>query len=292
MGQRAHDFLDVENTCRPPRPGAAPWQVFGVALDERPGGFGIGRVAGLDGHDVPAQAPSAQYQVANDVQNLMPDEFIGISEGFLAEHAVSPGDYGVFDASALDESLVHERLDVFVENEGACGGNFLLVEVGSDFGAQVLGEAAVRTDLGAGDAELGVRQDRDDGFPGLDHDRLPRFEEGARSVLLDDASLLDHAHVGRGAAIADGRLVGVHFDEGIVDTHAGQRGEHVLNGMNLYAAFDQRRGALHRFDVFDPGFDQGSSGRSERLNLKPWLGGAGWSVRVTFSPVCRAVPAR
>ena len=115
---------------------------------------------------------------------------------------------------------------------------------------------------------FGVWQDGDDGFSRLDHDWLSRFQKGTDSFLFDDSGLLDHAHVGSGAAIADGRFIGVHLDERVVDPHAGKRGEDVLNGMNLDAAFDERGGAFDRFDVLDPGFDDGIVGKIRALKLK------------------------
>ena len=42
----------------------------------------------------------------------------------------------------------------------------------------------------------------------------------------------------------------------------------MLDGVNLDAAFDQRGGALHRFDVLDPGFDDRVVGHVRSLELE------------------------
>ena len=72
----------------------------------------------------------------------------------------------------------------------------------------------------------------------------------------------------------------------------GERGEHVLDGVHLDVALGDGGGALDGFDVFDLARRSSARpARSLRLNLRPRPGGAGWMVRVTFSPVCSEVPA-
>ena len=91
-------------------------------------------------------------------------------------------------------------------------------------------------------------------------------------------------------AVADRRLVGVHLDERVVDAHAGEGGDDVLDGVDLDRALGEGGGALDGLDLVDAASMNGWSGRSMRRNLKPWLAGAGLRVSVTFSPVWREVP--
>ena len=103
-----------------------------------------------------SEETTAKREVADDIEDLVADEFIGEAERFLAENAVPAGDDGVFQTPSLDEPLVHERLHILVENKGPRGGDFFFVKFGRDLGGEELGEAALGTDLGAGDAELRV----------------------------------------------------------------------------------------------------------------------------------------
>ena len=96
-------------------------------------------------------------------------------------------------------------------------------------------------------AELRVRQDRDDRFAGLDDDWLSRFQIGTCGSLLNDAGLLNHADVGSGAAIADGRFIGIHLHKSIVQAHPGESGKNMLDSMNLDVAFDDAWWRARRF---------------------------------------------
>ena len=122
--------------------------------------------------------------------------------------------------------------------------------------------------------------------------RLADVKDLARRFLRDDAGFFDQLDVGLRAAVADRRLVCVHLDDGVVHTHGGERGEHVLHRMHPHRAFADRGRALDGFQVLDLRVDVGSSGRSLRLNLIPWSTGAGCRLSVTFSPVCSEVPLR
>ena len=73
--------------------------------------------------------------------------------------------------------------------------------------------------------------------------------------MFDDAGFLDQRDVGRAAAVADGRLVGVHFDERVVHAEAGEGGENVFDGVDLDVAFDKGGGALDGADVGGEGVD-------------------------------------
>jgi hypothetical protein len=113
-----------------------------------------------------------------------------------------------------------------------------------------------RADLGAGDAEFLVRGHGHEGAGfRLDAEGLVDAVLRGLALLGDDAGALDQFDKRRGAAVADGRLVGVHLDDGVIDAEAGQRGEDMLDGLHLYVALGDGGGALDGFDVLDAGVD-------------------------------------
>ena len=69
-------------------------------------------------------------------------------------------------------------------------------------------------------------------------------------------------------AVADRRLVGVHLDEGVVDAHAGEGGDDVLDGVHLDRAFGEGGGALDGLDVVDIGVDEGLVGEVDAAELE------------------------
>ncbi len=150
-----------------------------------------------------------------------------------------------FERAAFDEAFVEQRLHILVVNEGAGGCDLGLVDFRCDLGGEILGEAPLGTDVGHGDAEGFAGDDGDDGA--VSHflvDRLADFPDFARGVLGGDAGLFDQLDEGAGGAVADGRLVRGHFDDGVVDAHAGEGGEHVLDGVDLDAALGEGGGTL------------------------------------------------
>ena len=111
-------------------------------------------------------------------------------------------------------------------------------------------------DLRAGNAERVVGHDgHQRAALGLDVEGFAHLEHPARGILRRVAAAADQLDVGLRAAVADGRLVGVHFDQGVVDAHAHERAEDVLDGVDLHAAVAEGGGALDGLHVVDVGID-------------------------------------
>jgi len=246
VGEDFEDVVDIEDAFalwngdgRDHGPHA---RVFGL---EGGGHFGVGAVAGFDGDDVAEDAFAGEDEVADEVEGFVACEFVREAQGFLGHDFVAADDDGAFEGSALDEAFFEERFDVFVVDEGACGADFLFVGGGCDFGGEVLGEAPVGADVGDGDAEGFAGDDGDEGaIAGFLVDGFADFPDLARGGLGDDAGFFDEFDEGARGAVTDGGLVGVHFDEGVVDAHASECGEDVFDGVHLDGAFGEGGGAL------------------------------------------------
>lgn len=255
----------------------------GVVFAKGFGGFGVGAVAGFDGDDVAGEFAPGEHEVADEVEGFVAGEFVVEAHGLLGHDFFATDDDGVFKRAAFDEAFVEEGLDVFVKGEGACGGDFVFVEFGGDHGGEVLHEAAVFADVGDGDAELLVGDDGDEGaIAGFEMDGLADFPDFSRGGLFFEAGFLDEFDIGARGAIADGRFVGVHLDEGVVDSEANEGGEDMLDGVNADGAFGEGGGAFDGLDFGDAGVDEGFVGEVDAAELEAVAFGSGLQSESDF----------
>ena len=165
--------------------------------------------------------------------------------------------------------------DFLEEAESARLGQVAFPGFGVELDAVVLGEASLFVGTGAGDLEILVGEDRHDG---LAHGELDGGGGGvglALFLLGDDSGFLDHAAIFAGAAVADGGLIGVQFDDGVVDAVAGEGGEDVLDGMDAGVALGEGGGAVGFGDVFDAGLDLGFAFEVDAAKADAGIGGGG-----------------
>ena len=97
---------------------------------------------------------------------------------------------------------------------------------------------------------------------------LADFPNLAGRALGRDSRLFDKFDKRPRRAIADGRFVGIHFDEGIVDTHAAERGDHVFDGVDLDGALGQGSGTLNGLDLFHIRADEWLVGQIDATKLQ------------------------
>lgn len=215
-------------------------------------------MAGLHGNNVAHEALSAEHEVTDNIENLVAGELLRVAEGFLAHDGVTLDHDGVLQAAALDKTFLKEGFDVLVENEGAGVGDFLLVGLGIDLRGVKLGHAAAGADLGAGHAEGLVRHDGDNRAAlGFKVNGLANFEDGGVGVLFFDTGFLDAVDERAGGAVSDRWLVSVHFNNGVVDSHADEGGNDVLNGVHFDGTLGQRRGAFDGLHLGNVSVDEG-----------------------------------
>ena len=163
----------------------------------------------------------------------MADELVLEAQGLLADDLVAFEDDRGVERAALDEALLDEAFDVFVDREGAGRGDLRLVGLGVDVDREVLRVDAAVVGGRARDAQAVEGQGDDGAAAFVDRDRVREHERLARFGLLDDAALVDERGEGAGGTVDDRRLGGVEFDDGVVHGHAAQGGEDVLDGVQL-----------------------------------------------------------
>ena len=96
-----------------------------------------------------------------------------------------------------------------------------------------------------------------------------------RCGLLDDAGLPDQLDVGARAAVANGRLVGIHLDERIVHAEPRERGKDMLDGVHLHRALAERGGPLDRLHMIHVRIDRRLIGEIHAPEFAPVPGRRG-----------------
>src|SRR6185503_8881640 len=74
-------------------------------------------------------------------------------------------------------------------------------------------------------------------------------------ALRDGPRRLNHFAIFPRASVANGRLVRIEFDNGVVDLETRERSQHMFDRLDLRIAFGQRGGAVRLADVFDARLD-------------------------------------
>ncbi len=217
--------------------------------------FAIRRMARFDRNQVPANGPAQEGQVAYDVQDLVPHEFLGIAQRFAREHRVVADDHGVFKAAPFDQPVANQELDLLEKTEGPGMRQFAFPVLGVDLDAVMLREPSLLVGARAGDAESLVREQP--------HRRVPHLElEGnldhvwlAALLLGHHPRLLHHPAILARAAVRHRRLVRIQLDHGIIDAVARKRRQHVLHSVDARVPLGQGRRAVVPDDVLDPRLD-------------------------------------
>ena len=88
------------------------------------------------------------------------------------------------------------------------------------------------------------------------YDRLAHIKKSPRRFLRDEPGFLDQLDIGRGTAVSDRRLICVHLDDRVVDSHGRKSRKNVLDGVHPDRAFADGGGALDRFQVRDVRIDR------------------------------------
>ncbi len=242
----------------------------------------VRRVAGEHRHDMPDQRNAQQGEVAEDVEHLVPDEFVRVAQGLGGEHGIVADDDRVLQAAPLDEAVLDQVLDLLVEAKRAGVREFAAPRLRRDFEAEVLGVTPPAVRARAGEFEPVMREDRHLRFAGLELEGLRHGVTFARLALGHEARFVHHAAILARAAVGNGRFVGVELDDGVVHAAAGEGGQHVFDGLHFDRAVGERGRAVGFGHVFQPGRDFGlpfeidppepdaaAGGRREELHVHP-----------------------
>ena len=140
-----------------------------------------------------------QIQVADRVEQLVPDEFIGEAQALGVQYAVLVEHHGIVESAAERKAVVAQVLDLVHEAEGARARDFLEVrglgEIDFHRLRRALDHRMAEIDREGELVPLERLEARP--FVAVGHLNPPNdAQEALRRRLLDDAGLLDEQHEG------------------------------------------------------------------------------------------------
>ena len=197
----------------------------------------VQRVAGLVGRKGAEQRSAEKIEIADRVEQLVPDEFVGEAQAFGVEHAVFIEHHGVVEAAAERKAAVAQVFHLVHEAEGARPGD--LFQVGSlrEVHLHGLGRAFDHRMAEIDRERKLVAFERLEARPfiGVPDLHPPNdAQEAFRRRLLDDPRLLDEQYEGRRAAVHDGKLGGVEIHVNVVHAESAKRGHQMLHRVDLH----------------------------------------------------------
>jgi hypothetical protein len=219
--------------------------------------------------------PAKQSEVADDIEDLVPDEFIGIAQWFVSEDGIFADDDGVFEAAAFNQPVFDEELDLFEKAKRAGMSDVALPGFWGNFEAAKLSEPTFFIGAGAGDFENLVGEKGHDCFAHFQFDWRSDGIWFAAFFLGDDSGRFDQLAIFAGAAVGDRWFVAIQFDDGIVDPVAGEGREDVFDGVDASVAFGERGRAIVFNDIFDASFDFGFSLEIDAAKAEAGIGRGG-----------------
>ena len=185
---------------------------------------GVHGVSGALGHDSPEDAMADQSQIADQVKHFMADKLV-VKTKRSDLHRAGAEDDRIFFRRAANQAHVPQHLLIFAKSEGTRGSNLGAVGSSSQVDGEGLAANRMREMDVVSDAvtfawihgnELAVLAD----FHTLQYAQiLPP------AALVPGCDLGKSLHIRQGAAIQDGQLQIVQFDDDIVDAHADQGGK-------------------------------------------------------------------
>ena len=221
-------------------------------LDDAPREDGVQRVPTAVGHEVPDQRMAHQGEVADDVENLVPDELVlepqrGVQDARLTQY------HRVVERAAERQPLLAEHLDLPQEAEGARRRD--LVDkclFAHPQRAHLMPQQRVIEADAVGHAEMigGIQGDPLAAARKLDgpHD----LHESPRLLQRRNAGFVHQVHERRRAAVHDGHLGLIQLDDDVVDAEADERGEQVLDGLYRRIVLRQTGRVVNARHAVDP----------------------------------------
>ncbi len=177
--------------------------------------------------ECPDQAVAEQIQIADRVQDLVLDEFVGIAKSILVEDAVVVDDDGIVEAPTQREALLAHRLDILHETKGASAADLLDERGRREIDTRLLHRAR---------EQRVIKRDRERNLEAVvrlepcpltivtvNLDGLADADESFGHILLNDARRLEQEHERAGAAIHDRHFSRADIDMGVVDAQSRHR---------------------------------------------------------------------
>ena len=207
---------------------------------------------GPRGDDVRLERQPEQHHVADDIENLVPDELVLKAQRLLGDDLVAANHNGAVQGTPTNFPELQQLLNVLVNREGSRRRDSRFIGLGIDGQRQILGMNAPVVRRRARNLEFVTRQRDDRGVSPRHRNGGVEFIINPFLVLFHRLALMDQIHERPGRAIHHRRLGCVHFHDGIVHPAAVKGAEHVFDRVNLHVTRLDRGRAHHVRDLIDP----------------------------------------
>jgi hypothetical protein len=196
-----------------------------------------------------------QGKVANNIQDLVPNKFFGITQRFVRQNSVITNNHCILQAAAPYQPVVEQVFQLLVKTKCPGVSEFFFPRLRRKFHTVELRESSLSIRTRAANFESLVRKQR--------HHRLPHFQFNGRSnsvnlsafVLRHNSRLLDQLAVFTRTAVSNRGFICVQFNNRVVDTVACKRRQNVFNRVHFGVSLGQGGGTVVFEDVFNPSFD-------------------------------------
>src|SRR6185437_9191094 len=187
-------------------------------------------MAGAQAAEMADHRRAGQVEVAERVEQLVADEFVGVAQPPFVEDGVAADDDGVVERAAARQPGRPHLIDLVQEPEGAGTADLGLEGLAVEDDAEILlvHRPAGEIDLEA-HREPGIRHQAGGFVAVADRDGLEDADGAPRRVLLGDAGAFDEEDERRGAAVHDRHFGTVELHHDIVDLGAGERRHEMLD---------------------------------------------------------------
>jgi len=228
---------------------------IGIVAQNAGDDSGVHGVSGAVGFDVAEDALAEEGEVADEVEDLVADEFVREAQRRVVDAVVGEHDAVLTRRAAYESHVEHGAL-LLEEAEGARGRNLFDIGAVGELDAQSLAaDERMREIDGVTDGVAVGRIYGDELVAFTQFVRAQDLEVGALAALLTETNAGDHLDEGLRAAVENGKLEIVELDDGVVDAHANEGGEKVLGGGDEHAFLHERSGVADLGDVAADGCD-------------------------------------
>src|SRR5262245_6328673 len=185
---------------------------------------------------------SNQREVAEQVEGLGTDEFIGKAEGRVVEHSGLGKHDRIFERTTAYQTAGLQLLHFVIEAERACRRDAVRVIRSTKLHMKALPSDQRMREINVVLNGEGVRRVNAKSLSVLLQDEF--FDDAnvlPGLVQHHNANLFDRLRIRKGAAVQNGNLEIIEFDEGVVDTDAIESGQQMFDRRNPNATTHERR---------------------------------------------------
>ena len=86
-----------------------------------------------DGNNVSLNEATGQIQISNDIENLVANKFVWVTERFIGQNHIIPNDHRILQATTFNQTILDEEFNFFKKAKGSCLGYILFPGFRVDF---------------------------------------------------------------------------------------------------------------------------------------------------------------